>query len=41
MKTKIRNSASKKAKQTGFRTRQKTTGGRKINKRKRARHGSF
>ncbi len=41
MKTKIRNSKQKKAKMTGFRTRQKTAGGRKINKRQRARHGSI
>ena len=41
MKTNIRNSTAKKAKKTGFRTRQKTTGGRKINKRQRARHGSI
>ncbi len=41
MKLKIRNSKSKKAKKTGFLTRQKTVGGRKINKRHRSRHGSF
>jgi ribosomal protein L34 len=41
MKVKIRNSKAKKAKMTGFRTRQKTPGGRKINKRQRARHGSI
>ncbi|HIG85489.1 MAG TPA: 50S ribosomal protein L34 [Planctomycetes bacterium] len=41
MKVKIRNSNKKYAKKTGFRTRQKTAGGRKINKRQRARHGSF
>ena len=41
MKLKIRNSATKKAKKTGFRTRQKTAGGRKVNKRQRKRHGSF
>ncbi len=41
MKLKIRNSKSKKAKKTGFRSRQKTAGGRKTNKRQRARHGSF
>lgn len=39
MKIKIRNSASKKAKKTGFRTRQQTKNGRKINSRQRARHG--
>jgi len=41
MKTNIRNSTSKKKKKTGFRTRQKTAGGRKVNRRQRARHGSF
>ena len=41
MKLKIRNSKSKKAKKTGFRTRQQTKGGRKTNRRQRARHGSF
>ena len=41
MKIKIRNSKTKKQKQHGFRTRQKTKGGRKTNKRQRARHGSF
>lgn len=41
MKIKLRNSKTKKAKKTGFRTRQKTVGGRKVNKRQRARHGSI
>lgn len=41
MKLKIRNSTSKKKKKTGFLTRQKSAGGRKVNKRQRARHGSF
>jgi len=41
MKIRTRNSRSKKRKMTGFRTRQKTTGGRKVNRRQRARHGSF
>ena len=41
MKLKVRNSKSKKAKKTGFLSRQKTAGGRKINKRQRARHGSI
>ena len=41
MKLKIRNSKSKKAKKTGFLSRHKTAGGRKVNKRHRARHGSF
>lgn len=41
MKVKIRNSKVKRAKKTGYRTRQKTKGGRKVNRRQRARHGSF
>ena len=41
MKIRTRNSRNKKRKMTGFRTRQKTAGGRKVNKRQRARHGSF
>ncbi len=41
MKTKIRNSKIKKARKVGFRSRQKTPGGRKINKRRRARHGAI
>ena len=41
MKIKTRNSKAKKAKKTGFLTRQKTASGRKINKRQRARHGSI
>ncbi|MEM7519120.1 MAG: hypothetical protein AAF368_19615, partial [Planctomycetota bacterium] len=41
MKIKTRNSKSKKRKLTGYRTRQQTKGGRKVNKRQRARHGSF
>ena len=41
MKIKIRNSKAKKAKKTGFRSRQKTKGGRKVNKRQRARHGKI
>ena len=41
MKLKIRSSKAKKAKKTGFRTHQKTAGGRKVNRRQRARHGSF
>ena len=41
MKLKIRNSKSKKAKKTGFLTRRRTSGGRKVNKRHRSRHGSF
>jgi ribosomal protein L34 len=41
MHTKIRKSTAKHAKQTGYLTRQKTKGGRKVNKRQRARHGSF
>ena len=41
MKIKTRNSKAKHAKKTGYLTRQKTKGGRKVNKRRRARHGSF
>jgi len=41
MKIKLRNSKIKKARKVGFRSRQKTVGGRKINKRRRARHGSI
>lgn len=41
MKLRIRNSRSKHSKKTGYRTRQKTKGGRKVNARQRARHGSF
>jgi len=41
MKLKIRNSNSKRSKKNGFRTRQKTANGRKINKRQRARHGAI
>ena len=41
MKIKIRNSKKKHNRKTGFLTRQKTAGGRKVNKRQRARHGSF
>ena len=41
MKIKLRNSKTKKKKKTGFRSRQKTAGGRKVNKRQRARHGSI
>ncbi len=41
MKLKVRNSKNKKQKKTGFLTRQKTAGGRKVNKRQRARHGSI
>jgi len=41
MKIKIRNSKAKKAKKTGFLSRQKTASGRKINRRQRARHGSI
>lgn len=39
MKIKLRNSKAKHQKKTGFRTRQKTAGGRKVNRRQRARHG--
>ena len=41
MKIKLRNSKTKRKRMTGFRTRQKTVGGRKVNKRQRARHGSI
>lgn len=41
MKINIRSSTLKKKRKTGYRTRQKTAGGRKVNKRQRARHGSF
>ena len=41
MKLRIRKSSSKHSKKTGYRTRQRTSGGRKVNKRQRARHGSF
>jgi len=41
MKLKIRNSNRKKSRKSGFRTRQKTRGGRKVNARQRRRHGSF
>lgn len=41
MKLKIRNSKTKRAKKNGFRSRQKTAGGRKVNKRQRARHGAI
>ncbi|MFT5290438.1 MAG: ribosomal protein L34 [Planctomycetota bacterium] len=41
MKIKLRNSASKRKKKTGFRTRQKSVGGRKVNKRQRLRHGKI
>lgn len=41
MKIKTRNSKQKKARKTGYLSRQRTKGGRKVNKRQRARHGSF
>lgn len=41
MKINTRSSKLKKARKTGFRTRQKTAGGRKVNARQRRRHGSF
>ena len=41
MKIKIRNSGKKHKKKTGYRTRQRTAGGRKVNARQRKRHGSF
>lgn len=41
MKLRIRTSKTKRAKKNGFRTRQKTAGGRKVNKRQRKRHGAI
>ena len=41
MHVKIRKSTTKHRKKTGYRTRQQTKGGRKVNRRQRARHGSF
>lgn len=41
MHVKIRSSKSKRLKKTGYLARQRTKGGRKINRRQRARHGSF
>ena len=41
MKIKLRNSKTKRLRKIGFRTRQKTVGGRKVNKRQRARRGSI
>jgi ribosomal protein L34 len=41
MKTNIRRSKAKHAKKTGFRTRQKTKGGRKVNRRQRRKHGKI
>lgn len=41
MKINVRRSTSKHAKKTGYRTRQKTAGGRKVNARQRKRHGKF
>ncbi len=41
MHTKIRLSTTKHKKQTGYRTRQKTKGGRKTNRRQRRRHGKI
>ena len=41
MKIKIRNSTTKRARKGGFRARQKTKGGRKTNKRQRARRGKI
>ena len=41
MKIRIRNSNQKRKRGTGFRTRQKTAGGRKVNKRQRKRHGAI
>ena len=41
MHVKIRSSKSKRLKKTGFLSRQRSKGGRKMNRRQRARHGSF
>ena len=41
MKINTRSSKTKHQKKTGYRTRQRTAGGRKVNRRQRARHGSF
>lgn len=41
MKLNVRSSTQKRAKKTGYRTRQQTKGGRKVNRRQRRRHGSF
>ena len=41
MKIKTRNSKQKHRKKTGFLTRQKSKGGRKVNRRQRARHGAI
>jgi len=41
MKLRIRKSSTKRLKKNGFRSRQKTAGGRKVNKRQRKRHGAI
>jgi ribosomal protein L34 len=41
MHVKVRSSKSKRLKKTGFLTRQRSKGGRKVNRRQRARHGAF
>jgi len=41
MKIRRRNSTTKHGRMTGFRTRQKTKGGRKVNARRRRRHGKI
>jgi ribosomal protein L34 len=41
MKINIRRSKAKHAKKTGYRTRQQTKGGRKVNRRQRRKHGRF
>jgi ribosomal protein L34 len=41
MKINTRSSNLKKARKTGYLTRQRTKGGRKVNRRQRRRHGSF
>lgn len=41
MKINTRRSKTKHAKKTGYRTRQRTKGGRKTNRRQRAKHGKI
>jgi ribosomal protein L34 len=41
MKTNVRRSTTKHAKKTGYRTRQRTKGGRKVNARQRRKHGKI
>jgi ribosomal protein L34 len=41
MKINVRKSKTKHAKKTGYRTRQRTKGGRKVNRRQRRKHGKI